>query len=163
MRRSWLAPFTLAALLVVPSPARADLTAFIGLNTNPERQAVRGFGGGLTLVVVGFEGEYATAGEDESAAVPSLTTVSGNVFLQTPVPIFQTFFYWTTGAGVYREEIDALDHRETSGTFNTGGGAKIRLAGPLRLRLDYRVFKLGGEPRRPSTVHRVYAGLNLGF
>ena len=34
---------------------------------------------------------------------------------------------------------------------------KISLLGPLRARLDYRVFKLRGEPLH-SVVHRVYAG-----
>jgi hypothetical protein len=163
MRRHLLVPFAMLLLLVAPGTARADLTAFIGVNTSPERQNLRGFAGGLTLLVVGFEGEYATAGEDESAAIPSLLTASGNVFVQTPVPIARTRFYVTAGAGVYRERIDAIDHQETDVTFNTGGGGKVTLAGPLRLRLDYRVFKLRGEPRRPSTIQRFYAGINLGF
>ena len=163
MRPLRLAPFVLFALLFVPARALADATAFIGVHTNPERQAVRGFAGGFSLLVVGFEGEYSSAGEDESAGVPSLLTVSGNVFVQTPVPVFGTRFYLTTGSGVYRERVDAASHQETNLVFNTGGGAKIKLAGPLRLRLDYRVLKLRGETRRPSAVHRLYAGINLGF
>ncbi len=163
MSRLWLAPLVVAALLIVPPPASADATAFIGVNTSPERQAMRGFAGGFTMVIIGFEGEYANAGEDESAGVPSLLTISGNVFLQTPVPVFATRFYLTTGAGVYREEVDAVDHQETNLVVNTGGGAKVTLAGPLRLRLDYRVLKLNGDPLRPSTVQRLYAGLNLAF
>ena len=156
----------IAAFVLVLSqanPVSADATAFIGVQANPERQATRGFSGGLTMVIVGFEGEWAHAGEDDSAGLPSLTTFSGNVFLQTPVPVFGTRFYVTTGAGVYRERQDAIDHQETNFAFNTGGGAKIKLVGPLRLRLDYRVLKLSGEPVRPSTVHRLYAGINLGF
>jgi hypothetical protein len=163
MRKPSLAPLVLAALVFVPAPLFADATAFIGVHTNPERQTLRGFAGGVTLLVVGFEGEYAQAGEDESAGVPSLLTISGNVFVQTPIPVFGTRFYATTGTGVYRERVDAVDHQETNVVFNTGGGAKITLAGPLRLRLDYRVFKLRGEPLRPSTVHRLYAGINLAF
>jgi opacity protein-like surface antigen len=159
-------PILVATLLLVvaPSvPAFADATAFIGVHTNPERQQVRGFAGGVSLLIVGFEGEYATAGEDESEGTPSLQTFSGNVFAQTPFPILGTRFYATTGVGVYREELDAVDHRETNLVFNTGGGAKITLVGPLRVRLDYRVLKLRGESLRPSTVHRVYAGVNLAF
>ena len=162
MRTAWLAPLVVAAL-AMPRPASADATIFIGANANPERQALRGFAGGMSLLIVGFEGEYAQAGEDASAGVPSLMTISGNVYVQTPIPVFATRFYFTTGAGVYREAIDAIDRSETAAVFNTGGGAKITLIGPLRLRLDYRVLKLAGEPRRPSTVHRWYAGLNLGF
>jgi hypothetical protein len=163
MRRPWLAPIVLSALLFVPGPAFADATAFIGVNANPERQALRGFAGGFGFVVVGFEGEFAQAGEDESAGVPSLLTIGGNVYVQTPFPVFATRFYATTGTGVYREEMDSAGHRETNLVFNTGGGAKITLMGPVRLRLDYRVLKLRGEPLRPSVVHRWYAGINLGF
>jgi hypothetical protein len=39
---------------------------------------------------------------------------------------------------------------------------KWSLAGPLRLRLDYRVFTLQGEPRH-SNPQRFYAGINLKF
>jgi len=46
--------------------------------------------------------------------------------------------------------------------YNTGGGVKIALVGPLRVRIDYRVFKLGGGALY-SPAHRVYAGLNLKF
>jgi hypothetical protein len=39
---------------------------------------------------------------------------------------------------------------------------KVSLLGPVRLRIDYRVLKLGsGAVTSPS--HRVYAGLNLKF
>lgn len=152
-----------AIVLGCAHPAFADLTAFVGAYMNPERQALRGLAGGLTLVVVGFEGEWAQAGEDESAGSPSLSTFSGNVFLQTPFPVFGTRFYLTTGVGVYREELSAIDHQETNVVFNTGGGGKITLIGPLRVRLDYRVLKLRGDSLRPSTAHRLYAGLNLGF
>jgi hypothetical protein len=39
---------------------------------------------------------------------------------------------------------------------------KISLVGPLRARVDYRVFSLKGSPIQP-TVHRVYVGANLAF
>ena len=45
---------------------------------------------------------------------------------------------------------------------NIGGGAKIRLVGPLRLRLDYRVFNLHGSPKFKNP-QRFYAGINLSF
>jgi opacity protein-like surface antigen len=154
-----------AVLLVLAQagPAYADLTAFIGVHSNPERQQVSGFAAGATLLIVGFEGEYANAGEDETDGIPSLATYSGNVFAQTPFPILGMRFYATTGAGVYREEVDAIDHSETNLVLNTGGGAKITILGPLRVRLDYRLLKLRGDPLRDSVVHRWYAGVNLAF
>lgn len=145
-------------------PAFADATAFVGVHTTPARQAMRGLAVGLSLLIIGFEGEYAQAGEDESEGTPSLWTASGNVFVQTPFPIAGMQFYATTGAGVYRERAASIDASETNLVFNTGGGAKVSLLGPLRARLDYRVMKLRGDPlRESSTVHRVYAGINLAF
>ena len=84
----------------------------------------------------------------------------GNVLLQTPFAILGFQPYFTTGGGVYRER--SGPQSETSFGANTGGGVKISLVGPLRARVDYRVFKLEGEPLH-STVHRVYAGVNLKF
>jgi len=154
---------TFLLVLSHASLAFGDATAFIGVHANPDRQQMRGFAGGVSLLIVGFEGEYANAGEDDSAGIPSLTTFSGNVFAQTPFPVVGMRFYVTTGVGAYREELDAIGHEETNVVFNTGGGAKISLIGPLRLRLDYRVLKLRGDPVRDSVVHRWYAGINLAF
>ena len=46
--------------------------------------------------------------------------------------------------------------------LNVGGGVKVNLAGPLRLRFDYRVFTLQGTPRH-AKPQRFYAGVNLKF
>ena len=83
-----------------------------------------------------------------------------NVLFQTPFPIAGLQFYATTGAGGYRETLG--ERQETSAGLNTGAGVKISLLGPLRARVDYRVFKLRGEPLH-STVHRFYTGVNLNF
>ena len=114
---------------------------------------------GVGFVFVGFEFEYADSSEDVTEAAPSLRTGMGNVLLQPPmIHGFQPYF--TTGAGGYREELGVVS--ETHAGLNTGGGVKIALAGPLRARVDYRVFSLQGDPL-VSTVHRFYAGVNLKF
>ena len=115
---------------------------------------------GVGLLVVGFEFEFSDTGPSLEDAAPSLRTGMGNVLFQTPFPIAGFQLYFTTGTGVYRERLEP--HQETNIGFNTGGGAKISLLGPIRARLDYRVFNLRGEPLH-STVHRLYAGLNLAF
>jgi opacity protein-like surface antigen len=74
--------------------------------------------------------------------------------------VSRTQFYATTGVGLYRERLGS--RRETSGLADLGGGAKIRVTGPLKLRVDYRFFRLRGTPVR-QTSHRVYAGATLGF
>ena len=109
---------------------------------------------------MGFEAEISHTGESAEDGDPSLFTGMGNVLLQTPVPIGGVQLYLTTGAGIYRERLDS--HQETWVGFNTGGGAKVTLLGPIRARLDYRLFTLRGEPLH-STVHRIYAGANISF
>ena len=67
-----------------------------------------------------------------------------NGLLQTPVPIARMQFYATAGGGVYRETLDD-DVGDATSAINVGGGVKMTLVGPLRLRLDYRVFTLRGD------------------
>jgi hypothetical protein len=142
------------------APARADATAFLGANTTPSNRPVKGFAVGMGLIIVAFEFEYATTSDDVAAAAPALKTFMGGVLVQTPVAIFGFQPYFTTGGGLYRETLGA--HAETGAGTNVGGGVKMSLAGPLRLRFDYRVFKLGSGALN-SPAHRVYAGLNLRF
>ena len=152
----------IAALLLVgltPRPAKADATVFLGTTTSPTHRTVKGFAVGVSLVIVGFEFEYANTAEDAALNAPSLQTTSGNAFAQTfGLPGFQ--LYATTGAGAYRERLGP--DQETNFVLNNGGGVKVTLAGPLRARVDYRIFSLHGNPQH-ATVQRIYAGLNLAF
>jgi hypothetical protein len=146
-------------LCLTPRPASADATLFLGTTTSPTHRTVKGFAVGASLLVVGTEFEYASTAEDDTLLAPSLKTTSGNVFVQTfGLPGFQ--LYATTGAGFYRERLGP--DQETSFVMNNGGGVKVKLAGPLRARVDYRLFNLRGNPQH-SKVQRVYAGLNLAF
>jgi hypothetical protein len=150
----------IAALVLLPSTASADFTAFLGANPTPSTRVVRGLSAGVGLIIVGFEFEYANTSEDAAEAAPGLRTFMFNGLLQTPVPIGGMQFYATAGGGGYRERLD--DTSETHVGINVGGGVKMTLAGPLRLRLDYRVFTLQGDPRH-SKPQRFYAGLNVKF
>jgi hypothetical protein len=149
-----------AAVLCVSTPAWADLTAFIGTASAPANRTTRGFAIGAGLLVIGFEFEYGDTVEDALEGAPSLRTGMGNVLIQTPIPIFGLQPYFTTGAGIYRERLGT--NSETSFALNNGGGVKISLIGPVRARIDYRVFSLRGDPIE-DTVHRLYAGVNLAF
>lgn len=160
MRRYLAIVGAAVALLAVPQPAAADITAFLGITPTPDNRAVRGVALGFGLLVIGFEFEYSSTVEDATELLPALQTGSGNVLIQTPVEIAGMQFYGTLGGGGYRERL--LTQQETHFSTNVGGGAKIRLAGPLRLRLDYRLFRLQGDPLY-STYQRFYAGANLAF
>ena len=148
------------AILMLPSRADADFTAFIGTATDPENRLNRGFAVGMGLVIVGFEFEYANTSDDEDELVPGLKTYMFNGLLQTPIAIAGMQFYGTAGGGVYHESL--FDDSETNVGINVGGGVKVNLAGPLRLRFDYRVFTLQGDARH-TKPQRFYAGLNLKF
>ena len=146
--------------LLGAASARADVTAFLGANMSPANRQTRGAALGFGLLIVGFEIEYANTPEDPAAVAPGLRTGSGNLLLQTPISFMGVQPYFTTGGTVYRETLGA--HQDTSFGLNTGGGVKVTLAGPVRIRIDYRVFKLGNGAM-VSPAHRVYAGLNLKF
>jgi len=157
-RSTWL--FLGALMLAAPSTASADVTAFLGTTPTPVNRVTTGFGIGVGLVIVGFEFEYGHAREDLDELAPSLRTYMFNGLLQTPIPIAGMQFYGTAGGGVYRESLNG--DSETNVGINVGGGVKVSLAGPLRLRFDYRIFTLQGDPRH-SKPQRFYAGLNLKF
>ena len=146
--------------LGVTTPAFADITAFLGTTSTPTNRAAKGFALGVGLLIVGFEFEFSSTSEEPLESAPSLNTGMGNVLLQTPFPIFGFQPYWTSGGGIYREALGT--QTETSFALNNGGGVKVSLLGPVRARIDYRVFHLRGDPLH-STVHRFYAGLNLAF
>jgi hypothetical protein len=168
MRNSRLL-LAIVLVLASASTASADITAFLGRTTTAEARAARGLAIGTGLLIIGFEFEYGAT--DESLAIengtatnaPGIQTYMFNGLLQTPVPIARMQFYGTLGGGVYHETLSiAPGNDETNFGTNVGGGAKISLVGPLRLRLDYRVFSLRGTPR-DGTVQRFYAGVNLKF
>lgn len=145
---------------LVATPAVADVTGFVGANTTPKNRHTQGFAVGAGLLLLGFEFEYASTPDEPTAQAPSLNSGMGNVLLQAPFSVFGFQPYATTGAGVYRETLGT--RQQTGFGLNIGGGVKISLIGPVRLRLDYRLFKLGDDAR-DSPVHRVYVGLNLKF
>jgi opacity protein-like surface antigen len=147
-------------LLSTASNAWADATLFLGTATAPSNRTTRGFAIGAGLLIIGFEFEYGDTVEDELDAAPSLRTGMGNLLVQTPFAIAGFQPYFTTGAGVYRESLGSID--ETNFGINNGGGVKISLIGPVRARVDYRVFSLRGSPIE-DTVQRLYVGLNLKF
>ena len=149
-----------SCLLTTARTAAADVTGFIGANTTPANRLTEGVAVGIELVIVGFEFEYANTPDDLKAVAPSLKTGMGNVYIQTPLPLLGFQPYITTGAGIYNESLGT--HSDTSLGTNVGGGVKMSLIGPLRLRVDYRLFNLSKSALN-SPAHRIYAGVNLKF
>src|SRR5436190_1513939 len=99
------------AILLIASPAYADLTGFLARTPTPVGRAGRGAAIGTGLLIVGFEFEYCSI--DEKLDVPRGTMFESpqiqsymfNGLLQTPVPIARMQFYGTLGGGVYHETL----------------------------------------------------------
>lgn len=160
MRRFRMALMGAMLVLSTAAPSRADVTAFLGATTTPTNRPTTGVAVGTGLLLVGLEFEYSSAREDLTTGAPALKVGSANGLLQSPIPIHGIQPYATVGAGIYRERVGTV---ATTGLApNIGGGLKIDLAGPLRLRVDYRVFRLGGKAAYTPS-HRLYAGINVKF
>lgn len=159
MRRALtIAAFMCAILAGRPAPALADLTGFLGVTTTPDSRSTKGVAIGISLLVVGFEFEFAKTAQEEATGSPGLTTGMGNLMVMTPTSRLQ--LYGTTGGGLFHETYREIGN--TNFGTNVGGGVKLSLAGPIRLRIDYRVFNFNGNPLYKH-VHRVYGGLSLSF
>jgi hypothetical protein len=155
-----LAALALCFSVLLPAGASADATAFIGANTSPANRTAKGFAVGAGLLIIGFEFEYADTTDDLAAAAPSLKTGTGNMLLQTPVAFAGVQPYFEIGGGIYHEELGTVSN--TGFVGNTGGGVKITLVGPIRLRVDYRILTLKNGALT-SPAHRIYAGVNVKF
>jgi hypothetical protein len=160
-RPSFLALIVVVAALLGPArPASADITAFLGFSPTTATRTALGVAVGGGFLVVGFEFEYSSISEDAEQLAPGLKTGMANLLVQTPFPIAGLQFYGTAGGGFYAEDLGVATEKNVGA--NIGGGVKIHLLGPLRARIDYRVFKLRGSPINDK-YHRFYAGVNLGF
>lgn len=158
MKRTLLiAALALTGLLARPSPAAADITFFLGTNPTPDYRMTRGISAGINLLVVGFEFDYSYTNGHEETGIPQLWTGMMNVLVMTPTT---TQVYFTAGAGGFRESFGSVS--ETNWGTNLGGGVKFSVLGPLKLRLDYRVFALRGEVRYKNP-QRFYAGVTIPF
>ena len=158
----WIAGVVvLAACVGVSTPASADITGFVGLAGGPSTRLTKGLALGIGFVIAGIEFEYADTGEDLPSGAPHIQTFMVNGLLQTPVAVAGIQFYGTVGGGAYRQDLGVLS--ETNVGMNLGGGVKVNLIGPLRLRADYRMFRFSGTPLGGDVVHRVYVGANITF
>ena len=151
---------TIALAFLTAAPALADATVFLGGNVTPSTRMAKGAAIGVSFVVLGLEVEYCDTTDDPARSAPALKTGMANALIQTPFPLLGLQPYVTGGGGVYRETLGLQE--DTAFGWNIGGGVKLTLIGPLRLRADYRMFRLGSGALN-SPAHRVYVGLNVAF
>ena len=160
----------LGAWLVASAvPAQADAAAFVGAMTAGSPRPAFGVSFGRCPSVFGFEIEYAGTLGAATSTSSSAGGINANIMVQSRSPIHGLQFYGIGGFGLYGETFGSGVGSGEILAGDIGGGAKIGLAGPLKLRLDYRVFLLGDAPdaARGVVVHqhpqRFSVGLSLAF
>lgn len=166
--RRILIPALLALTLIAatPAPARADITGFLGgirrtatgSTASTSTYGMHGISIGIGLLVVGFEVEGALQQEDTVKKISGLKTGMANILVQTPTSSAQ--LYATAGAGIYQESASLITNTDLA--TNIGGGVKIGITGPLRLRIDYRLIHFR-DKASDDYVHRLYVGANIKF
>lgn len=156
-----LAGLAVAAFVLAAPASAADATAFLGVAGGPSTRLAKGLAVGAGVGPIGWEAEYSSTGSDLASLSPSLWSGMVNLMLQTPETVRGLQIYGTGGAGLYHENLGGPT--ETSLGVNVGGGVKMALAGPLRLRADYRVFHLSGSPFGDRNVSRFYVAANVKF
>jgi hypothetical protein len=157
--------FSTAPAVAQGREAPINATAFAGAAMTPDPHVAIGIAVGVRPrpTPVSLEFEYSRSGSDPAERVPAIVTFSGNWLLQFPAQPSRYEFYGTLGVGVYVLSLDSKGS-EPDSVWNFGGGAKITLAGPLKLRVDYRAFRLAPIPGEyHSNEHRLYLGIVAGF
>ena len=160
MRHSLVPLFALGLLALTPTPALADLTAFIGANATPTNRPVRGFAGRRELSHPGVRVRVREHDRRSRYRRPVPSNRDG----QSPRADALSGFGIAVLRHGWRRTLSRAPRRSPGDPRGREhrGGVKISLAGPLRLRVDYRFFTLRGKPLHPRS-QRVYAGLNLMF
>jgi hypothetical protein len=131
-------------LLTCATPARADATVFFGGLASGGFQSVAGISVGMFPrdggSWLGFDLEST---ETRGKGGRDIETYGGNFLVQWPVVARRLQYYAALGFGIYTETTDDGRGSGLVATKNGGGGLKITLVGPLKIRLDYRLFFLG--------------------
>jgi opacity protein-like surface antigen len=148
-----------AMLIAAPTAARADITAFLGAYLTPTRQSVQGVSIGFKILVAGVEFEAVRAPEDVEKGQPEIQEGSASVLVESPTG--RVKLYGLMGAGLYRMQFAGVAG-DTNTSLHVGGGIKITLAGPIGLRVDYRVVKRNGLVES-DTRQRLYVGVRVDF
>ena len=158
----------LVALLVLASatPAYSDGTLFFGGITAGAVRPTADVAIGVVRSVGGFELDYAQTTGAGTLARHSIGTFGVNLVLQTPPRANGLQFLGFVGFGLYGETTGIGGPGSGEVLYKTiGGGTKVPLAGPLKVRLDYRVVLPGeaGDASAGFTVQHHLQRISVGI
>jgi hypothetical protein len=145
-----------------------DTTVFIG-GVAPAGRGLRGATLGWGQDVIRGELEVWDTGGGASLSRPGHGGLSGGILIQSRPNERGLQYFGTAGFGLYFEDFGSGFSSGEAEAKYLGVGIKLRLAGPLRLRAEYRAFLLGEAPDASPEAdletfpHRLTVGLTLQF
>jgi hypothetical protein len=173
------AVFTLAVLACCPAAALAqasplppaapsfNVTAMTGLGIGHDTNPGFSLAAGVTprkraeRDSVSVEVEFTRISDNPSKQVPAIVAISINFLI--PVKIRHVRAYGLAGLGGYLLK-SPYRTSEPDNAYNFGGGVLLPLAGPAKLRIDYRYFNLAPlEGEYQTKLHRLFLGVTAGF
>ena len=161
--------FIALMFVVTATPARADAIAFMGAITGNNGTPAIGVAFGRFPQeldsIVGFDLEIVRTPGGPRSGRSWIETFGGNLLVQWSVHR-RALMYAAGGPGVYAETTGDGGGTDLVGYGNAGGGIKISVAGPLMVRLDYRLMIIGhadASAEVPRHRHRATVGFGLAF
>ncbi len=142
----------LAGAPTAAAQTSGSMTVLTGVYSAARAKPAIGYAWGFGKAGGGGELEYAgTRGSGEEAGSITLAW-----FIPTPLKVRRSPVYGIAGFGAYADS-----HRaELQETIVAGMGTKVQVAGPIKLRIEYRLFLLRDAFPPPR---RLSAGLSVGF
>ena len=170
--------FLAIAFLLFASPAFAgDVTLFGGFQregkltlksaassagsftTNPTSFSTFGLRFGKAKTV-GTESTFAYTSNFIDGSAKALI-LNQNLMIQAPTPVVKP--YLTAGIGTIIKKGKSITGIGSRFAVNYGGGVKLKVAGPLGLRLDTRGYVIPGVQGQTLKVLEVSLGIGFGF
>ena len=118
-----------------------------------------------TARMLGFEIEVARSLGEGSPRRHRVETTGASFIVQSSPASEPRQFYVLMGLSVYGETRDSDNELDEGLAAHVGGGVKFVIAGPLRLRIDYRIHIPDKDNFNPHIGHpsRLAAGIALPF
>jgi hypothetical protein len=147
-----------------PETTGVALTVLSGVTMQVRRPAIGG-AVGYCLESVCVETEYARTFENSVSRAPAVSTLGFRFLVLFRSPVQHIKLYGVYGVGMHLEK-GRYANEGVNEYRNLGGGGLLTLAGPLELRLEYRLLILRGlDHDPPFQWHPQYlsTGLTVSF
>lgn len=171
MHRLRACAFAGAIAVTLAAPVHADGILSFGptVSTQARPTVAASFGTFIENSCLGWELEFADTLGNGNPGRRSMGTFGASFLVQSPIRRERLRVYGAVGFGIFGGDLpDGRASGEVSYT-NFGGGLKLNMAGPLLIRVDYRVVRLGEAPDANPALYehthfqRVLVGIGLAF